>query len=395
MDAALTLETTASCPAGFAALMALELLGTRYALRVLPEGHFVAAHGGPGPRLLEPGSAPLQGREVLAELVGRCLARGASTELSAVHARVATGVVPAMLAVLHGAGEAAAAGLRSELTALASLVDALQDSERAAGVTVVVLWPVVRLLQRRPDDAAAHPTLAAALAPLATHPLVVQAAARRQAEPLRSLVSPDEVLTFWFGAPITDAADATVRVRRWFQGGAAMDDEVRARFLSTIEAALTGELDGWARTARGRLALVLVLDQLTRNAFRGSPRTWAGDGRAQALCREALAQGLDAELSWIERQFLRMPLLHAEDTAAQSQSCVLARRAAPEAPPALTRMAEAGVEQAEKYAAIIARFGRFPFRNQVLGRASSDEERIFLAEFEGKRPPQATREARG
>src|SRR5439155_22905519 len=122
---------------------------------------------------------------------------------------------------------------------------------------------------------------------------VVRASAR-----IAAIASPDEVLRFWLGEPIENADDAIARARRWFRGGASLDDEVRARFLPTIEAALRGELDTWTRTIRGRLALVLVLDQLTRNAFRGDPKTWSGDSRALRLCLEAIEGGLDCELPW-------------------------------------------------------------------------------------------------
>jgi uncharacterized protein (DUF924 family) len=195
------------------------------------------------------------------------------------------------------------------------------------------------------------------------------------------VAGPDEVLAFWFGEPITSEEDALARTRRWFQGGGAFDAEVRARFLGTIEAALRGELDAWSSTPSGRLALVLVLDQLTRNAFRGTPKAWSGDARALALALEALDRELDAELPFEQRVFLAMPLAHSENLRAQTRSHARSLALRPLAPPHLRRIAEAHVEQTAKYLDIISRFGRFPFRNPALGRATTPEEAAFLETF--------------
>jgi uncharacterized protein (DUF924 family) len=195
------------------------------------------------------------------------------------------------------------------------------------------------------------------------------------------VASPEDVLAFWFPERIENESQAIACSRRWFAGGPAFDDDVHARFFPTIEAALEGKLDGWASTIRGRLALVIVLDQFTRNAFRGYEKAWHGDERALALCLEALDQGLDRELDWIERSFLVMPLHHAEIALHASRASRLAREELALAPPHLVRIAEARIEQAEKYEKILARFGRFPFRNAGLGRTTTTDERAFLADF--------------
>jgi uncharacterized protein (DUF924 family) len=200
-----------------------------------------------------------------------------------------------------------------------------------------------------------------------------------------TLVTSEDVLAFWFGSPVRDADDAASRLRRWFKDGPALDEEVRLRFGATIEAALRGELDGWATSARGRLALVIVLDQLTRHAFRGTPRAWAGDPKAQALTLEAIERGMDADLGVFERIFLGMPLAHAEDLDLQRRSIEYGARIARTAPAHLAAVVEAGREQRAKYESIIARFGRFPFRNAVLGRATTSEESAFLADFDRER----------
>jgi uncharacterized protein (DUF924 family) len=195
------------------------------------------------------------------------------------------------------------------------------------------------------------------------------------------LASPEDVLAFWFPERIESESHAIACARRWFAGGPAFDDEVHARFFPTIEAALEGKLDDWASSIRGRLALVIVLDQFTRNAFRGYEKAWHGDARALALCLEALDRGLDRGLDWIERSFLAMPLHHAEDALLASRATRVARQELPLAPPHLARVAEARIEQAEKYQTVLARFGRFPFRNAGLGRPTTTDERVFLADF--------------
>jgi uncharacterized protein (DUF924 family) len=200
-------------------------------------------------------------------------------------------------------------------------------------------------------------------------------------ETTMNLVTTEDVLAFWFGAPIVDADDATARMRRWFTEGPRLDAEITRTFGATIEAALRSDLDVWASCARGRLALVLVLDQLTRHVFRGTRRTWEGDAKAQALAIDAIERGMDAELDYVERMFLGMPLAHAEDVAMQRRSLEYGARTAATAPPHLARLAEAHREQTAKYRDIVARFGRFPFRNAVLGRASTADETSFLASF--------------
>src|SRR5437016_993855 len=131
----------------------------------------------------------------------------------------------------------------------------------------------------------------------------------------------DRVHAFWFGdAPARDASGAQAKMRRWYRGGPAMDAEVREKFAPLVERALRGELDGWAASPSGRIALILLLDQFTRNVWRDDPRCYQGDPKAQQLAVEALDAGLDAQLSLEERQFLRMPLTHAEDRALQERS---------------------------------------------------------------------------
>ena len=142
----------------------------------------------------------------------------------------------------------------------------------------------------------------------------------------------DEVLDYWFGAPATNAEEYGRKIRRWYMGGAALDAEIVQRFGPLVERALAGELDVWAQTARGRLALIVLLDQFTRSVFRDNARTYAGDAKAQALAVAGLDQGLERELTIEERNFMIMPLLHAEDIAMQERAVAAMAKLASDAP---------------------------------------------------------------
>jgi uncharacterized protein (DUF924 family) len=209
-------------------------------------------------------------------------------------------------------------------------------------------------------------------------------------KPRSGVALPADVLAFWFGEPPRDGDEALSRIRRWFLGGEAMDLEVRERFATTVEAALAGELEGWAATIHGRLALVLVIDQFTRNVYRGDAKTYAGDAMAQRVALEAFDRGLDAELSYVERAFLAMPLLHAENVDLQQRSVAIA--ADPGTVPEVYQAMQAmRIEQSHKYRDIIQRFGRFPHRNAILGRSATAEETAFLDDWEAKARPQGMR----
>jgi uncharacterized protein (DUF924 family) len=176
-------------------------------------------------------------------------------------------------------------------------------------------------------------------------------------------------------------------VRRWFAGGADLDREIAGRFGATLEAALAGSLDSWAATPRGRLALVIVLDQFSRSALRDRARMYAGDARAQRLALEAFDAGLDRGLDYRERLFLSMPLLHSEDAALHERLADIAASLAADAPAVYAPMLAMHAEQVAKYREVIRRFGRFPHRNALLGRVSSAEELEFLEDWESRAAP--------
>jgi uncharacterized protein (DUF924 family) len=193
----------------------------------------------------------------------------------------------------------------------------------------------------------------------------------------------EELLAFWFGPLDADGLAGEAAVARWFEGGPAFDEELRRRFGALHAEARAGLLDGWAETTRGRLALVLLLDQLSRNLHRGSAEAYAGDAHALALAREALERGEDRALALCERVFLLLPFEHAEDLAAQETSVAGFRALAEQAPPRARELFASFLDYAVRHRDVIARFGRFPHRNAALGRATTDAERAHLAEEGG------------
>ena len=180
----------------------------------------------------------------------------------------------------------------------------------------------------------------------------------------------DEILDFWFGR--TDAPGFGEWRGEWFRKDPAFDTRLRERFGTAVEAALTGRFGEWS-DPRGTVARVLLLDQFTRNSYRDTPQAFAGDALALAIARQAVARGDDAALIPVERCFLYLPFEHAESFTAQDQSIELFARLATE--PGMGDQ----LVWAERHAAIIRRFGRFPHRNAILGRTSTPEETAFLA----------------
>jgi uncharacterized protein (DUF924 family) len=177
------------------------------------------------------------------------------------------------------------------------------------------------------------------------------------ADPLPA--GPAEVVRFW-----ADAGPS-----RWFRRDDAFDAEFRRRFLAAHEAAAAGRLAGWRATAEGALALVLLLDQFPRNAFRGTARVYATDAMAREAARAALAAGHDGQVAEELRQFFYLPFMHSEDLSDQER-CVALN----------TAVGGESLRWARHHRDVVARFGRFPHRNAVLGRASTPDEERFLAE---------------
>lgn len=193
-------------------------------------------------------------------------------------------------------------------------------------------------------------------------------------------VRPEDVLGFWLGELDESGAPKPGVVARWFRGGSAADREIGDGFGDAVAAALAGELADWESTPRGRLALVVLLDQFTRNLYRGQSEAFSGDAHALALSRAAIDAGEDRTLQPIERYVLYMPLEHAEDLAAQRLSVERFGELAATGCPATSEIFRGALEWAERHCAVIERFGRFPSRNGALGRTSTADEKRFLAE---------------
>jgi uncharacterized protein (DUF924 family) len=179
------------------------------------------------------------------------------------------------------------------------------------------------------------------------------------------------VMDFWFGRH-GDRRRDTPR-SQWFTKSDAFDEQIRDRFGMLIPRAIAGELQAWAAEPEGAVAQILVLDQFTRNAYRGSAKAFAGDARALAAARAVVDAGTDRALPGVQRQFVYLPFEHAEDMDAQRESLRLFEQLQREAP-------EVGelLLWAQRHHDIMARFGRFPHRNAALGRESTPEELEFL-----------------
>jgi uncharacterized protein (DUF924 family) len=180
---------------------------------------------------------------------------------------------------------------------------------------------------------------------------------------------PQSVLDFWFSEGMN---------KRWFAGGPELDEEIRSRFGKQVGLAQAGGLTDWEAEPQSRLALVIVLDQFSRNIFRGKSKAFAGDERAQKLVTDALAHGFDAELSWTERIFLYMPLMHAESLALQEESVKRFTALEAAVPDNLRASVQSSLDYARQHRDIIARLGRFPYRNSALGRTNTALEFDFL-----------------
>ncbi|MFT7624125.1 MAG: hypothetical protein ACI9WU_003312 [Myxococcota bacterium] len=187
----------------------------------------------------------------------------------------------------------------------------------------------------------------------------------------------EEILTFWLGATDDQWSVDPGTARSWFTKSDDFDGTIRTRFGGHVEAAAKGDYDHWTETARGRLALLLLLDQFTRNIYRDTAKAWAADDKSLAIACQGIELGHDQELRPIERPFMYLPLEHAEDMAMQDH-CVELCRVLGEQAPEDAVFCNAIHGYAIRHRDIVARFGRFPHRNVFLGRESTAEEVEFL-----------------
>jgi len=178
------------------------------------------------------------------------------------------------------------------------------------------------------------------------------------------------VLEFWFGA--ADSPQFGHARDEWFKQSAAFDEQVRIRFAGLHDAAAAHRLDDWKATPEASLALVLVLDQFSRNLYRDSPRAFACDGHALSLAEEAIEAGFDRLLAPVQRMFIYMPFQHSEAIERQRRSLELFETLRNDPQTAYC------YDYAVRHFEVIAKFGRFPHRNSILGRASTPQELEYL-----------------
>lgn len=181
------------------------------------------------------------------------------------------------------------------------------------------------------------------------------------------------VLTFWFGDPHLPPESYQERHALWFRKRRETDEAIRVQFHSLYAQAATGELDAWQESPAACLALIVVLDQFPRNLFRGTPQAFATDAKALAIAKAAIARHDDHSLPPVQRIFLYLPLEHSEDLADQQQSVALFEQLV-----AADSTLSDTYDYALRHRDVIQRFGRFPHRNEILGRTSTPEEVEFL-----------------
>jgi uncharacterized protein (DUF924 family) len=190
--------------------------------------------------------------------------------------------------------------------------------------------------------------------------------------------SPQDILDYWFGSQTDDRAVAQEKGRMWWTKKEETDRDIAARFTADLDAAARGERDAWAANPEGLLALILLNDQFPRNIYRGRPQSFAYDALALQWSLDGLARGVDRMLRPIQRVFLYLPLEHAESLAQQERSVQLFDALWREVPESHKESFAGFRDFAQRHRDVIARFGRFPHRNAILGRASTPEEIAFL-----------------
>lgn len=187
-----------------------------------------------------------------------------------------------------------------------------------------------------------------------------------------------QVLDFWFGDGLTLGWPSANRGKLWWGGGPTQDSQIQTKFGDLVDQALNAELRDWEAQPASLLALVIVLDQFTRNTYRGQARAFAGDTRSQALVGQAISTQVDLQLPWVGRIFFYMPLMHAENLSLQNSCVRQFTQLHQQAPDALKEQVVGNVAFSMQHRDIIAQFGRFPHRNQVLGRVNTPAEVEFL-----------------
>ena len=183
------------------------------------------------------------------------------------------------------------------------------------------------------------------------------------------MTTPRAVLEFWFAPQARP---------RWFEKDKAFDDEIRSRFGALVHQAQLGALDGWQQSPEGTLALLILLDQFSRNIYRGEAKAFLGDAQARAIADRAIAKGFDRQVEDDRQHFFYLPFEHGESRADQQRCIELFTAAVDRAAPAERDTAIEQLDYAHRHRIIIERFGRFPHRNEALGRPNTEADETFL-----------------
>ena len=189
---------------------------------------------------------------------------------------------------------------------------------------------------------------------------------------------PEEILDFWFGELDPLGCASPNQRKLWWTKSPAFDKTVRSKFLRDYESIAAGDRERWRSTAHGALAYIIVLDQFSRNMFRNTAKMFAADPLAREVCCEGLDAGLDAELGFDERVFFYLPLEHSEEPLDHERCHEVFTALCADVPDTLRADADNYLDYAKQHREIIDRFGRYPHRNEILGRASTKEEIEFL-----------------
>jgi uncharacterized protein (DUF924 family) len=196
--------------------------------------------------------------------------------------------------------------------------------------------------------------------------------------PVGEVVASDLIHDFWFGTHPDDALVAQLQASLWWSKKPCLDQQIRARFAPQVEQARRGELADWTNSAHTSLSLILLTDQFPRSIYRDTPQAFLSDPIAQAVCLAGLEKGFDGLLRPVERVFFYLPLEHAESAELQDRSVQLYTQLCRQVPSYWRPVFQGFLDFAVRHKEIIDRFGRFPHRNRLLGRKSTEAEQHFM-----------------
>lgn len=192
-----------------------------------------------------------------------------------------------------------------------------------------------------------------------------------------------EILQYWFGDRQPGDPVPEDRTKLWFSGDGAIDETIKKKFHGLLGKARDGELRSWEETPEGCLALILLFDQFSRHIFRNSPDAFAQDTQALRLCLRGVDRGWDQQFDPVQRVFFYFPMVHAENLQVQKKGLDYFIRLAQNAQEAQWDFIDEVLNHAIEHHEVIERFGRFPKRNTILGRASTTDEIAYLGEPNG------------